>query len=225
MLYSRTATNDVVLLRVDGHERDFRLLLQDAELVDVLGMDLDANNIEQVATATQGVSSFSINVIRSLAGQDTGRVDPVPVLTLTGEDDTAEGQMLMADFNNDGFDDFVVSTSRILRRLSENGRVEVRYGSASGLSSTSDVVYQGSVNGSQLGSGLTAGDFNNDGVSDLAIGSPGWASATTWRLATAVFRWSLATLPVWPARRGQLHWVKPVNLLKRADGASPNRNG
>ena len=110
MLYSRTATNDVVLLRVDGHERDFRLLLQDAELVDVLGMDLDANNIEQVATATQGVSSFSINVIRSLAGQDTGRADPVPVLTLTGEDDTAEGQMLMADFNNDGFDDFVVST-------------------------------------------------------------------------------------------------------------------
>ena len=178
VLYSRTATNDVVLLRVDGHERDFRLLLQDAELVDVLGMDLDANNIEQVATATQGVSSFSINVIRSLAGQDTGRVDPVPVLTLTGEDDTAEGQMLMADFNNDGFDDFVVSTPLASSGgLSENGRVEVRYGSASGLSSTSDVVYQGSVNGSQLGSGLTAGDFNNDGVSDLAIGSPGWASS------------------------------------------------
>ena len=124
VLYSRTATNDVVLLRVDGHERDFRLLLQDAELVDVLGMDLDANNIEQVATATQGVSSFSINVIRSLAGQDTGRVDPVPVLTLTGEDDTAEGQMLMADFNNDGFDDFVVSTPHASSGgLIENGRV------------------------------------------------------------------------------------------------------
>ena len=122
MLYSRTATNGVVLLRVDGHERDFRLLLQDAELVDVLGMDLDANNIEQVATATQGVSSFSISVIRSLAGQDTGAVDPVPVLTLTGEDDTAEGQMLMADFNNDGFDDFVVSTPLASSGgLSENG--------------------------------------------------------------------------------------------------------
>ena len=72
VLYSRTATNEVVLLRIDGMERDQRILLQADDLTDMLGMDLDANNIEQVATATQDGSSFSINLIR-LAGRPRHR--------------------------------------------------------------------------------------------------------------------------------------------------------
>ena len=78
VLYSRTNTGDVVLLRIDGFEHDTRILLTDGDLVDALGMDLDANNIEQVATASQSGSTFTLNLIRSLAGQDTGRVDPTP---------------------------------------------------------------------------------------------------------------------------------------------------
>ena len=70
------ATNEVVLLRIDGMDHDQRILLQDNDLTDVLGMDLDANNIEQVATATQDGSSFSIDLIRSLAGQDTRSSQP-----------------------------------------------------------------------------------------------------------------------------------------------------
>ncbi len=176
VLYSRTATNDVVLLRVDGHDRDFRLLLRDADLVDALGMDLDANNIEQVATATQGLSSFSINLIRSLAGQDTGRVDPVPSTALIGENDVGEGHLLMGDLNDDGFDDLVVSTPHASSNgMNQNGRVDVYYGSTSGVASAPDAVRHGSVSGAQMGSGIAVGDFNNDGTADLAIGSPGWA--------------------------------------------------
>ena len=176
VLYSRTATSDVVLLRVDGHDRDLRILLRDADLVDALGMDLDANNIEQVATATQDVSSFSINLIRSLAGQDTGRVDPAPVTALTGENDAMEGQLVMGDLNHDGFDDLVISSPHASSNgLVENGRVDVHHGSASGVSSAPDTVHHGSVSGAQLGSGIAVGDFNDDGTADLAIGSPGWA--------------------------------------------------
>ena len=178
VLYSRTATNEVVLLRIDGMERDQRILLQDNDLTDVLGMDLDANNIEQVATATQDGSSFSINLIRSLAGQDTGRVNPVPSTAIEDGDDETEGLMLMGDLNDDGFDDFVVSTPEAdLVSMTDNGRVAVYYGSSSGLSELPDMIYAGASDGAQFGFGMDLGDFNNDGVLDLAVGSPGWAPA------------------------------------------------
>ena len=159
-------------------ERDQRILLQDNDLTDVLGMDLDANNIEQVATATQDGSSFSINLIRSLAGQDTGRVNPVPSTAIEDGDDETEGLMLMGDLNDDGFDDFVVSTPEAdLVSMTDNGRVAVYYGSSSGLSELPDMIYAGASDGAQFGFGMDLGDFNNDGVLDLAVGSPGWAPA------------------------------------------------
>ncbi len=176
VLYSRSSTNDIVLLRVDGLDHDRRVLLQSNNLVDALGMDLDANNIEQVATATQTGTSFSIDLIRSLAGQDSGRVDPVPTDVLDGELDTHEGLMLMADVNHDGFDDLVVSTPTAdLVGMKDNGRVNVHYGSSAGLSALPDLILAGENDGAHYGAGMDVGDFNGDGVMDLAIGSPGWA--------------------------------------------------
>ena len=178
VLYSLTATGEVVLLRIDGMEHDRRLLLQDDDLADVLGMDLDANNIEQVATATQSGSAFSVNLIRSLAGQDTGRVNPVPSTALEGEDDEDEGLMLMGDLNADGVDDLVISTPTAdLVSMTENGRVSVHYGSTTGLSELPDMIYAGASDGAHYGAGMDLGDFNNDGIMDLAVGSPGWAPA------------------------------------------------
>ena len=75
VLYTKPATGEVVL-RIDGTDHDRRLLLQDDDLADVLGMDLDANNIEQVATATQGDESFSINLIRSTCRPRHGSSQP-----------------------------------------------------------------------------------------------------------------------------------------------------
>ena len=178
VLYTLTSTNEVVLLRIDGMEHDRRLLLQDDDLADVLGMDLDANNIEQVATATQSGSTFSINLIRSLAGQDTGRVNPVPSTALEGENDEREGLMLMGDLNADGFDDVVISTPEAdLVTMTDNGRVSVHYGSTTGLSPLPDMIYAGASEGAHFGAGMDLGDFNNDGIMDLAIGSPGWSPA------------------------------------------------
>ncbi|MEL0312478.1 MAG: VCBS repeat-containing protein [Candidatus Poseidoniales archaeon] len=178
VLYTLTATGEVVLLRIDGMEHDRRLLLQDDDLADVLGMDLDANNIEQVATATQSGSTFSVNLIRSLAGQDTGRVNPVPSTALEGEDDEDEGLMLMGDLNADGVDDLVISTPTAdVVSMTDNGRVSVHYGSTTGLSDLPDMIYAGASDGAHYGAGMALGDFNNDGIMDLAVGSPGWAPA------------------------------------------------
>jgi hypothetical protein len=176
VLYSRSASKEVILLRVDGLDHDQRILLQSDDLVDALGMDLDANNIEQVTTATQSESSFSIDLIRSLSGQDSGRVDPVPSYALEGELDEEEGLMLMGDLNHDGFDDLVVSTPKAdLVSMEDNGRVNVHYGSTMGLSALPDLILAGENDGAHYGAGMEIGDFNGDAILDLAIGSPGWA--------------------------------------------------
>ena len=178
VLYTLVSTGEVVLLRIDGMDHDRRSLLQDDNLADVLGMGLDANNIEQVATATQSSSAFSINLIRSLAGQDTGRVNPVPSTALEGDEDKNEGLMLTGDLNADGFDDLVISTPEADEdSMIGNGRVSVHYGSATGLSDLPDITYAGTSDGAHFGAGMDLGDFNNDGIMDLAVGSPGWAPA------------------------------------------------
>ena len=176
ILYSRSSTNEIILLKVDGADHDRRVLLQSDDLVDALGMDLDANNIEQIATATQTESAFSINLIRSLAGQDSGRVDSTPSDALEGEMDEEEGLMLLADVNHDGFDDLLVSTPNAdLVEMEDNGRVNVYYGSSVGLSALPDLILAGENDGARYGAGMDIGDFNGDGMVDLAIGSPGWA--------------------------------------------------
>ena len=59
----------------------------------------------------------------------------------------------------------------------DNGRVDVYYGSTEGLSAVPDVILAGDGSGAHYGAGMDQGDFNNDGIMDLAIGAPGWADA------------------------------------------------
>ena len=175
VVYSRSTSNEVVLLRITDGQHDVRILERNAALVDALGMDLDANAVEQIATATQAGSTFTINLIRSLAGQDAGRVDPVPYDHREGPTDEEEGQLEMADFNGDGFDDLLISTPTAdMVGLSENGRVEVYYGSSLGLEGVPSTILAGSGDGEHYGQSVDVGDYNDDGIQDLLIGAPGW---------------------------------------------------
>jgi hypothetical protein len=91
------------------------------------------------------------------------------------------------DFNGDGFDDLAVGVpgedvgdcADACERAA--GAVNVMYGSARGLRAATDQIFTQNTVGVQgvaerydlMGFSLAAGDFNNDGRDDLAIGAPG----------------------------------------------------
>jgi hypothetical protein len=85
---------------------------------------------------------------------------------------------LEADFNHDGFTDLAVGTPQ---EAGAAGAVNVLYGSADGLSGAgSRYLTQNTAGvaslpqgGDQFGWALAAGDFDRDGVADLAVGVPG----------------------------------------------------
>jgi hypothetical protein len=89
----------------------------------------------------------------------------------------------ITDFNGDGFADVALGAHlRDVGSLSNAGSVDVIYGSATGLQSTSPAAQLWSANSSgmpspaqgnaEFGFVLATGDFNGDGRSDLAIGTP-----------------------------------------------------
>jgi hypothetical protein len=93
------------------------------------------------------------------------------------------GQALAAaDFNGDGRADLVIGVpNQTVNGTANAGAVYVVYGSANGLGVagnqywTQESLNNGSVSvaGDQFGSSLAVGQFNGDGISDLAIGVPG----------------------------------------------------
>lgn len=89
---------------------------------------------------------------------------------------------VFGDFNGDGFDDLAVGTpGEDIGSDVDAGAVNVIYGTSSGLSSSGDQIWHQdsdgidwrAEDGDKFGSALAAGDFNGDGIVDLAIGVPG----------------------------------------------------
>ena len=167
--HSNLSENEVRLLRFNQTTEMRQVLARGMSITDAIGMDLDSNNIEQISYSKSDNTSNEISLLRSLAGKDTGRINPTPTSVITYDDDSPEGEVLSGDLNADGMDDLVYTDPE------GNGTISIHYGSPSGPSASADRILVGSFSESNLGQGIAIGDFNCDGFDDIASSEPGMA--------------------------------------------------
>jgi hypothetical protein len=73
------------------------------------------------------------------------------------------------DFNNDGFDDIIVSNSFYGEPQLDRGFVEIYWGSTKGINRNNHVLKKGESAYGSYGNNLASCDFNNDGIKDLIV--------------------------------------------------------
>ena len=82
---------------------------------------------------------------------------------------TGINQITTGDFNNDGFDDLVVSNPFYGEPQLDRGFVEILWGSKNGISSTNSLLKTGETCYGSYGSKVSCLDFNADGIDDLVV--------------------------------------------------------
>ncbi len=162
--------------------------------------DFDGDGYEDVAIGTPGegvAGKDDAGVINVIYGSSSGlsatatrpdqrfTLKSANIAGVANPDDLFGAALTTGDFNGDGRDDLAVGAPGDgIGGGVRPGAVNVIYGSASGLSATAtrpdQRFHQNSANidgvaeaGDAFGRTLSAGDFNGDGLADIAIGVPG----------------------------------------------------
>ena len=174
LLYSRPDEGEIRLLRIDGFDSSLQVVSRDTSNLEFIGMGLDSNNIEQLATSSSTAEGYTIQLLRSLLGQRQGRLSPSPIDTITGVDDSQLTNVQLGDFNGDGFDDMVLSMPEATSGSNANaGVVHIYHGSVDGFYASPNATITGTSEDQMLGYASLVEDLNSDGLDDLFLSSIG----------------------------------------------------
>ena len=170
-----TRSQEAVRLQIDGSEITTQILARGADVHTALGLDLDGNDLAQIATTTFSNGITELSIFKSLEGQSTGRISTTPDSVYGLYPDVEEGTILSTDINADGFDDVIMAQPTASSSgLTSNGRVVTVFGSATGLDTGNAHVQTGTQNTEYFGSDIAVADFKGNGNSQLVIGSSGF---------------------------------------------------
>jgi hypothetical protein len=150
--------------------------------VNPLRCDFDGDGRSDLAVGVPGDNKGrgAVNVQYSpdgFLGKAAYLLRPTTVPGSSGAGQRLGSALACGDFDGDGFADLAIG---IPGESADRGAVVVLYGSAAGLADTFGIYFdedglpgQSAAPGDRFGEALVAGDFDGDGVDDLAIGAPG----------------------------------------------------
>ena len=172
----------------------------------------DAENKKLDASFTVNNNEIGIEVQTQNAVYPV-TIDPISTsVNMVIESNQANAQMgwsatSAGDVNGDGYSDVIVGAPGYDDGQSNEGKVFVYHGSATGLSATAAWTAQSDQVSAQMGWNVnTAGDVNGDGYSDVIIGAPFYDAPSTNEGRAYVYLGSatgLAASPVWTGESNQ----------------------
>ncbi len=108
------------------------------------------------------------------------------------------------DINRDGFDDILIGANHFSNGETNEGKVFLFYGSASGLSSEPDWSFESNQSGAQAGFAIAQlGDINGDLIDDFAVSTPNFDCEShnecgiVWVFVGSVDSAGLPSTPFW----------------------------
>ncbi len=123
------------------------------------------------------------------------------------------------DVNGDGYGDVLTSSALYNNPEIDEGKVWLYLGSATGLSTTSSWSYELNQAGATL-MGVSAGDVNRDGYTDLLLGAPSYDNGTLDEGMVWLFYGSATgpgTIPAWFYDSGQVNGLLGMAISTAGD--------